>query len=106
MANPLRSTNVVTQAAGEGLNVFDRWQRQSFALNATSALVFQHCDGLTTPQQLAELLQVRFDVPSAQADELVRLALAELAGAGLLQPGLAATAAPPPAAAGLSRREA
>ncbi len=105
MANPLSSTHVVTQSVGEGLNVFDRGQRQSFALNATSALVFQHCDGLTTPHQLAELLQARFDVPPAQAAELVRLALAELAGAGLLQPGIAMTA-PPPAAAGLSRREA
>ncbi len=100
MINPLRSTNVVTEAVGEGVVVFDREQRQSFVLNATSALVFQHCDGLTTPRQLTELLQEQLDVQQAQAEELVRLALEELESARLLQPG---NTRPPPA---FSRREA
>jgi len=103
MTNPLRSMNVVTETVREGLGVFDRGQRQSFVLNATSALVFQHCDGLTTPRQLAELLQKQFDVQQAQAEELVRLALEELESAHLLQPG---TAPPPPAPAAFSRRAA
>ena len=56
MANPLRSRAVSTEAVGDGLSVFDHEQKQSYVLNATSALVFQHCDGQTTPQQLTELL--------------------------------------------------
>ncbi len=104
MRNPLRSTNVVTEAVGDGLGVFDREQGQSFVLNATSALVFQHCDGLTTPRQLAALVEKQLDVQQAQAEELVRLALEELESVHLLQPGIAPP--PPPAAAAFSRREA
>jgi hypothetical protein len=102
MANPLRRA-VSTAVVGDGLSVFDREQRQSFVLNATSALVFQHCDGQTTPQQLTELLRRKLNVQAAEADQLVRLALDELQTAGLLQPDVAPM--PPPAAA-YSRREA
>ncbi len=103
MANPLRSRAVATAVVGDGLSVFDREQTQSYVLNATSALVFQHCDGQTTPQQLAELLRRKLNVPPAEAGQLVRLTLDELQTAGLLQPG---TAPMPPPAAGYSRREA
>jgi hypothetical protein len=103
MSNPLRSKAVSTEAVGDGLSVFDHEQKQSFVLNATSALVFQHCDGQTTPQQLTELLRRKLNVPPAEADSLVRLALDELQAAGLLQPGAAPM---PPPAATYSRREA
>ena len=103
MANPLKSRAVSTEAVGDGLSVFDHEQKQSFVLNATSALVFEHCDGQTTPQQLAELLRRKLNVPPAKADQLMRLALDELQTAGLLQSG--GTAVPPPAAT-YSRREA
>jgi hypothetical protein len=103
MANPLRSRAVSTEAVGDGLSVFDHEQKQSYVLNATSALVFQHCDGQTTPQQLTELLRRKLNVPPAEADQLVRLALDELETAGLLQSGVAPM---PPPAATYSRREA
>jgi hypothetical protein len=103
MANPLRSRAVSTEVVGDGLSVFDREQKQSYVLNATSALVFQQCDGQTTPQQLTELLRRKLNVPPAEADQLVRLALDELQTAGLLQSGVAPL--PPPASA-YSRREA
>jgi hypothetical protein len=92
MANPLKSTTVVTEAVGDGLGVFDPEQRKSYVLNATSALVFERCDGETTPRQLTELLRQKFNVAEAQAAELLRLALDELQTAGLL----AADAALPP----------
>jgi hypothetical protein len=102
--NPLRSKTVVTEAVGDGLSVFDHEQNQSYVLNATSALVLQHCDGQTTPQRLAELLRRKLNVPPAEADPLMRLALDELQTAGLLQ----ASAAPmmPPPTAPYSLREA
>src|SRR5579864_726969 len=103
MANPLRSRAVSTQVVGDGLSVFDREQRQSYVLNATSALVFQHCDGQTTPQQLTELLRRKLNVPPAEAGQLARLALDELQTTGLLQPGVAPML---PAAGEYSRREA
>jgi len=88
---------------GDGLSVFDREQNQSYVLNSTAALVFQHCDGQTTPQQLSELLRRKLNVRPAEADQLMRLALDELQTTGLLQ----ASAAPmPPPTATYSRREA
>ena len=103
MANPQRSTTIITEAVGDGLGVFDRTRKQSYVLNATSALVFQHCDGQTTPQQLTELLRRKLNVPPAEAEKLVRLALDELRTAGLLQSPLASMPPPP---ATYSRREA
>ena len=103
MANPLRSRAVSTEAVGDGLSVFDHEQKQSYVLNATSALVFQHCDGQTTPQQLTELLRRKLNVPPAEAEQLTRLALDELQTAGLLQ---SSGASMPPPAATYSRRQA
>lgn len=103
MTNPQRNPAVSTAAVGDGLGVFDSDQKQSYVLNATSALVYRHCDGQTTPRQLAELLRQKLNVPQGQAEQLLRLALAELQAAGLLQPGAAAL---PPPVATYSRREA
>jgi hypothetical protein len=103
MENPLRSRAVSTAAVGDGLSVFDQEQKQSYVLNATSALVFQHCDGQTTPQQLTELLRRKLNVPQAEADKLMRLALEELQTAGLLQSS--GVSMPPPVAT-FSRRAA
>jgi len=103
MENPRRSGTVSTEAVGDGLGVFDHERKQSFVLNATAALVFQHCDGQTTPQQLTELLRRKLNVPPAEAEQLTRLALDELRTAGLLQ----SSGAPmPPPAAAYTRREA
>jgi hypothetical protein len=43
MEHPQRVTGVSTEAVGDGLAVLAGDQK--FVLNATSALVFQHCDG-------------------------------------------------------------
>jgi len=100
MEFPERITTVSTTAVGDGLAVFDSEQEQSFVLNATSALVFQHCDGQTSPQQMAEIVRQKFNVPSAEAEKLVELAVGELQAAHLLQAGEAVPAG------GISRRQA
>ncbi|HEY0602799.1 MAG TPA: PqqD family protein [Herpetosiphonaceae bacterium] len=99
MGNPQRNTSVITEAVGDGLGVFDPQHNQSYVLNATSALVFQHCDGQTTPQQLTECLRRKFNLPRGQAEQLLTLTLDELQKAGLLQSGAAPTqpAVPMPA---------
>ena len=74
--------------------------KQSYVLNATSALVFQHCDGQTSPEQLAEILRRKFNLRQAEAEQLTRLALEELETA---QP--AGVRAALPAAATFSRRQ-
>src|SRR5437762_205874 len=85
MENPLKRTTVASAAGGDGLHVFDHQQQQAYALNTTSALVWQHCDGQTTPEQLTELLRQKFNVSRAQAEQMTWLALDELGKANLLE---------------------
>jgi hypothetical protein len=86
MDSPQKITGLVTEAVGDGLAVFDAERKQSFVLNATSALVFQHCDGQTSPEQLAMILRRKFNLGQAEAERLTQLALEELETAELLMP--------------------
>jgi hypothetical protein len=83
--NPRKKTTVAAAAGGDGLHVFDHQQQQTYALNTTSALVLQHCNGQTTPEQLMELLRQSFNVSAAQAEQLTWRALDELGKANLLE---------------------
>jgi hypothetical protein len=85
MENPRKRTTIATTAGGDGLHVFDHQQQQAYALNTTSALVWQHCDGQTTPEQLMELLRQNFNVSPTHAEQLTWLALDELRKANLLE---------------------
>ena len=102
MENPRKRTTVATAAGGDGLHVFDHHQQQAYALNTTSALVLQHCDGQTTPKQLMELLRQNFNVSPAQAEQLTWLTLDELGKANLLE---AEVARPRPLSSKLTRRQ-
>jgi hypothetical protein len=102
MENPRKRTTVTTAAGGDGLHVFDHQQQQAYALNTTSALVYQHCDGQTTPEQLMELLRQNFNVSRVQAEQLTWLALDELAKANLLE---AEVARPRPLSSKVTRRQ-
>jgi hypothetical protein len=98
MEFPQTITNVSTMAVGDGLAVLAGGQK--YVLNATSALVFQHCDGQTSPEQLAAILRQKFNLLPAEAEHLTQLALEELETAHLLQ------SAALPAPATFSRRQA
>ena len=102
MENPRKRTAVATAAGGDGLHVFDHQQQQAYALNTTSALVWQHCDGQTTPEQLTELLRQNFNVSRAQGEQLTWLTLDELGKANLLE---AEVARPRPLSSKLTRRQ-
>jgi len=102
MENPRKRTTVTTAAGGDGLHLFDHQQQQTYALNTTSALVWQHCDGQTTPEQLMELLRQSCNVSAAQAEQLTWLALDELGKANLLE---AEVARPRPLSSKLTRRQ-
>ena len=82
---PQRIAALSTEAVGDGLAVLDAERKQSYVLNATSALVFQHCDGQTSPERLAEILRQKFNLRQAEAERLTQLALEELQTAGLLE---------------------
>jgi len=97
--NPRRRTTVAKAAGGDALHVLDD-QQQAYALNPTSALVWQNCNGHSTPEQLAELLRQTINVPHTQAEQLTWLALDELGKANLLEAEVARPASP-----GLARRQ-
>ena len=102
MENPRKRTTVGTPSGGDGLHVFDHQQQQAYALNTTSALVWQHCDGQTTPERLTELLRQNFNVSRAQAEQMTWLALDELGKANLLE---AEVARPRQLSSKLTRRQ-
>src|SRR5213075_2014151 len=102
MENPRKRTTITTEAGGDGLHVFDHQQEQTYALNTTSALVLQHCDGRTTHEQLMELLRQNFNVSGAQAEQLTWLALDELGKANLLETEVAR---PHQSSSNLTRRQ-
>jgi len=102
MENPRKKTTIATTAGGDGLHLFDHQQQQAYALNTTSALVWQHCDGQTTPEQLMELLRENLNVSRAQAEQLTWLALDELGKANLLE---AEVTRPRPLSSKLTRRQ-
>ena len=102
MENPRKRTTVATTASKDGLDLFDHQRQQAYALNTTSALVLQHCDGQTTPEQLMELLRQNCDVSCAEAEQLTWLALDELGRANLLE---AEVARPYPLSSNLTRRQ-
>src|SRR5438876_2628565 len=102
MENPRKKTTVGTASDGDGLHVFNHQQQQAYALNTTSALVWQHCDGHTTPEQLTELVRQKFNVSRAEGEQLTWLALDELGKANLLE---AEVARPRPLSSKLTRRQ-
>jgi len=78
-----RQDDLVVQEVFDELVVYDRIRDQVHSLNPTAALVWQQCDGQTSPAQLAGRLQPELE--PAQAEELVWLALDRLEQAHLLE---------------------
>ena len=103
MENPRKKATVSTEAIGDGLAVFDPAQNKSYLLNATSALVWQHCDGNTSPQDLTALIVRKFNVTAAQAEQLTQVAMDELANFNLFEAGVERPLVVPPV--GLTRRQ-
>ena len=78
-----KQEHLVLETVDDELLVYDELRHQAHALNATSALIWQHCDGVHSPEDLARILKSRFD--TEHAGELARLALQSLRRAGLLE---------------------
>jgi hypothetical protein len=80
-----RTGLVVRELPGE-LVVYDLERHQAHCLNRTAAAVFQGADGNRGLDELGALLGEGFE--RADREAAVRLALDQLASAGLLDPGL------------------
>lgn len=78
-----RTEQLLLQEVGDELVVYDQQRHRAHRLNGAAALVWRHCDGRTGVADLAALLHGESNVPADE--ELVRLALDQLARAHLLQ---------------------
>jgi len=82
MPYPKQVASIHVEQLGQELCIYN-WQRKEVhALNATAALVWQYCDGQTSPTQIAQALQAALNVPNAE--ELVWLTLSQLEKTHLL----------------------
>jgi hypothetical protein len=67
---------------GDEILLYDEQTHKAHSLNTTASWVWQHCDGRTTVADLAEGLHRERGLP--RSEEIVRLALDQLARRGLL----------------------
>ena len=85
MQKPRRIQTVHVEELENELCIYD-WQRKEVHnLNPTAALVWELCDGQTTPQQMAQRLQAASDLDETQAEDVVWMTLEELEQAHLLE---------------------
>lgn len=73
----------MVQELPEETLVYDLERDRAHCLNRAAALVWRHCDGRTTPRDLARLLQSEVGLPNDEA--VVHLALERLARVHLLE---------------------
>src|SRR3954454_21948803 len=76
MVYPRQSPTVHVETLSNELCLYD-WQRgQVHALNPTAALVWQHCDGATSPEAMAAVPSRELSVP--EPETVVAVTLREL----------------------------
>ncbi|MCB9098241.1 MAG: PqqD family protein [Anaerolineales bacterium] len=82
MDYPKRLENVYVETLGDELCLYDWTGQKMHALNPTAALVWQQCDGQSTPAEIAARLQPKIE--ANHAEELVQYTLKQLSQAHLL----------------------
>jgi hypothetical protein len=87
-----RKSKLVVRELAEEVLVYDEETHRAHCLNRTAALVWERCDGATPVSAIAERIGRQLSSPFS--DDLVLLALDQLAEFDLLAPG-AARPAPP-----------
>lgn len=97
----MRKNGLVIQALADEVLVYDRDRNRAHCLNQTAATVWEHCDGKTTPAEMAELMAMGLDAPVAE--QIVWLGLDQLRKATLLEEPFKLSSSP---VAAISRREA
>jgi hypothetical protein len=80
-----RQDNLLVEAIGDELVVYDEARHRAHRLNRIAGLVWRHCDGRHTVADLAALLQR--EVNAAATEDVVWLTLDRLDAARLLEEG-------------------
>ena len=63
-----RNDEVVSRPEGDKAIVLDQKTGRVYILNSTSAFLFEHCTGEVTPEQMANALTDRFEIPESYAE--------------------------------------
>jgi hypothetical protein len=84
-----RKDQLLAQEVGQELVVYDQQTHTAHRLNRTAAMVWRLADGKRSVGDIASIVHDTVDLPGdEEAEELVRVALKELDGTGLLVRGL------------------
>ena len=78
-----RKEGLVVREMNDELLVYDTIDNQAHCLNKTAALVWQHCDGISSPSQIASSLSE--ELGTAVDEKLVWFALDQLSKENLLE---------------------
>ena len=62
-----RKEGLVVQRVEDEVLVYDRDRHKAHCLNETAAAVWTHCDGKTTVEEMARLLETQLEVPVDEA---------------------------------------
>ncbi len=79
-----RDEHILVEDMTDEYVVYDLQRHKIHALNPTAAMIWQWCDGQTSPDALAQRLSDQLDLPSDKAEALVQLGLDRLESAHLL----------------------
>src|SRR4029077_17553365 len=95
-----RNDELVVQDLPDEVLIYDLKSHKAHCLNKTAAFIWNHCDGQTTTEEIAKMMEKEWHTPVTE-DE-VWFALNKLSRAELLQERIVL----PDAKAGMSRRSA
>ena len=95
-----RNDELVVQDLPDEVLVYDLKNHKAHCLNKTAAFIWNHCDGQTTADEIAKMMQKEWQTPVTE--DAVWFALNKLSKAELLQQRIGL----PEAKAGMSRRSA
>src|SRR5882724_7604527 len=95
-----RNDELVVQDLPDEVLVYDLKNHKAHCLNKTAAFIWNHCDGQTTTEEIAKMMEKEWHTPVTE--DAVWFALNKLSKAELLQDRIVL----PEAKAGMSRRSA
>ncbi len=94
-----RTSRLIVEELSDEVLIYDLDRDKAHHLNRSASIVWKHCDGLATTNEIAKILSR--EMASPVSEELVWLALYELEDAFLLQNKIKG----PPAVSLMSRRQ-
>src|SRR5207253_295146 len=82
-----RKENVITRESGDELLVYDTNRHEAHCLNRTAALIWKHCDGRTSIEQITSRLgkEINGDLETPVDERLVWYAISQFRRDHLLE---------------------